>query len=323
MGGVATSFAATLKEHFMTPFFRANSIRVQEPRSERWRLVNPPSLNVALELEATAVHSVIVGASHALADAFVGAQALAAGRIEIAGAVSPEIALQQGLLGCVPREHPMLSKSTPFELVTRAAKLAGRGSEVVSGALHAMGIEAEARKQVRGLHPAFVRASLFAAALATGAKGFVFQGIAPEYLTARWDANSIDWLHAQVASAFAASPWLAFVPIVSSSSPVFSDADITLLCGDALVSRGSLAEHHARTDRYLVETAGPSAPLRAAIAAAELAIAAGEDEPSDRFTTVSKAAQVRIFELAEASGVVIVRLTPQLHGGSKLLMRSV
>jgi hypothetical protein len=320
-----TSFAATLTKDFMTPFFRANSIRVQDHRSERWRLPTPSPLSVAtLDFEATAVHSVIVGASRALADAFVGAHVLAAGRIEIAGAVSPETALQQGVLGCVPREHPMLPKSTPLELVTQAAKLAGLGSDAALGALRAIGIEAEARKQVRALHPAFVRASLFAAALATGAKGFVFHGIVPEYLNAQWDAKSIDWLHAQVASAFAAFPWIAFVPNVSSS-PVLSDADIVFLCGDALVSRGTLSEHHARAEHYLVETAGPSASLRAAIAAAELTITAGEgeEEAADRFTTISKAAYLQIFALAEASGVVIVRLTPQLQGGSKLPMRSV
>jgi hypothetical protein len=299
----------------MIPFFRANSIRVHEQGSEHWHLPTPGSLSIAtLDFEASSEHSVVVGASHALSDAFVGvhAHALAAGRIEIAGLASPAIALQEGVLACVPREHPMVPKSTPLELVTRAAKLAGRGAGVVSAALDAMGIAAEARKQVRVLHPAFVRASLFAAALATGAKGFVFQGIAPEYLTAQWDATSVDWLHTKVASAFAAFPWLAFEPSVSASSPLFSDADITLLCGDALVSRGNLEEYHARTDCYLVETAGPIAPLRAALAASSLTIAPEDDDTAARFTIISKAAHVRIFELAEASGVVIVRLTPHL-----------
>jgi hypothetical protein len=306
----------------MTPFFRANSIRVHEQGSEQWRL---PTLGLSvatLDFDAVSKHSIVVGASHALADAFADAHALASGRIEIAGLASPAIALQQGVLACVPREHPMVPKSTPLELVTRAAKLAGRGAGFVSAALDAMGIAAEARKQVRVLHPVFVRASLFAAALATGAKGFVFQGIAPEYLTAQWDATSVDWLHTKVASAFAAFPWLAFEPSVSASSPLFSDADITLLCGDALVSRGSLEEHLARTDCYLVETAGPIAPLCAAIAAAPTIAAAG-DIFAVRFTIVSKAVHARIFELAEASGVVIVRLTPYLQGGSKPLTRNV
>jgi ABC-type multidrug transport system ATPase subunit len=125
-----------------------------------------------LALGTTSERVMILGAARALFEAAAGLRATTRGELRVDGA-SPAAAVRAGAVACAPLDPPLPPRWTLLQYVTWSARLAGHpraeAARLASDALDRMQLGSSAAGRLRAAGLAMRRATVLAAAIATGA----------------------------------------------------------------------------------------------------------------------------------------------------------
>jgi len=251
-------------------------------------------------------HVVVLGAPHALFEAASGMLAPARGELLLQG-VPARAALESGHVAGAPLDPPLPPKWTARRYIEWSARLAGPAASAgdpVRDAIAAMELGPAADSRLDASPLAVRRATVIAAAMATGAPVLVLEDPTLGLPEAAYRALS----HI-LARALRPRPWLLFAARAPLDSPLCLEADEALvLLGSQVFGQGLPSELAARARTYGVQLAGD------ATAFASLAMARGarvEAFGSELTLELGESLTTRdLLELANEARSVIVELRP-------------
>jgi ABC-type multidrug transport system ATPase subunit len=207
----------------------------------------------------------VLGAPRALFEALTGLRPASRGHLAVRGMPAYEAARQRRIAGCA-LDPPMPPRWTPLEYVTWNARLSGASSAdakvLARQALERVQLGAFAAAPLRGLVVHARRATVLAAALATGAEILAVEdplGALPEE-TSRSYARI-------VAQALSGRPSLVFAPRMPLTSPLALAADDALVVTSSrLEAQGQPAEIASAERRFVLRVHGTTDALAARVA---------------------------------------------------------
>ena len=263
-----------------------------------------------LSVATTGDRVLILAAPRALFEAAAGLVRPRRGEVRVRG-VDARTAARDAAVAGAPLDPPLPLSWNGREYVTWSARLAGHGrresKERAADALSRMKLESIADLRLRKVPTHGRRASVVAAALATGAATIVLEdplrGLPEE--TGRNFARVILSATAEVST-------LVFAARMSLASPLAIDADEALvLDGGQVVAQGAPAEIAAREHSYAVVVHGRGASF-ARLAEVRGARVSGQGAR----WIVDLGASLRtgdLFDMALSSGTVVLELRPLSH----------
>ena len=260
-----------------------------------------------LTIEAAGANVAVVGAARALFEAACGLRSVTRGTLRVCG-MEPREALRAAAIASAPVDVAVPARWTLHELARENARLAGHArslaDKLAKDALHAMQLDAHAKKKLAAVDVPVKRAALVAAALATNA-GAIFI----EDFTAGLPDVAARSLAKLFVGACEGRRWIVFAGRLALSSPIGLNADEALLfSGGRFVCAGLPTEIVGRERTYTVRTAGEAEPFAAALRER------GAHVESDKTTlTVTMPEDLHTHELvalARASNVVVLELLP-------------
>ena len=266
----------------------------------------------ALTLATTAEKVVVVGAGHALFEAACGVLKPARGTLDVQGMPATE-ALARGNVAGAPLDPPLPEDWTPLAYATWSARLTGLGSADAAaraaGALEKVGVRGEGRALLRGATLALRRATVLAAALATGARVILLEDPSPSL-----EDEAASVMLATFVRALDGYSWALFAPRAPLTSPLVSAATEALVfTGSSVVEQGAPSALAAKARRYAVDAQGDGKALADKVAARGFVVDSLFTAPGcARFVVELPAGATTrdLFACAEEAGAVVVELRP-------------
>ncbi|HEY2518144.1 MAG TPA: hypothetical protein VGI39_45050 [Polyangiaceae bacterium] len=265
-----------------------------------------------LTLATHAKRVVLVGAGRALFEAACGVLKPARGSLEVQGMPAAE-ALAMGNVAGAPRDPPLPADWTPLAYATWSARLTGLGSAEAgaraAGALEKVGVRSEGRALLRGATLALRRATVLAAALATGARVILLEDPSPSL-----DDEAAAIMLAAFVRALEGQAWALFAPRAPLTSPLIAAAEEALVfAGSSVVEQGAPSALAAKARRYAVDAQGDGQALAAKVAARGFVVEPVFTAPGcARFVVeLPPGGSTRdLFACAEEAGAIVVELRP-------------
>ncbi len=203
-----------------------------------------------ITFRTTGERVLVLGAPRALFEATTGLVQVMRGELRVRGVPAAEAVMKRAVAGAA-MNPPTPPRWTVTEYVEWSARLAGLSKAEAranaSVAIEKMQLGTMAKHTTARLVPHAKRATVVAAALATGAEAIALEdplGGLPDEIAATY---------AQVlATALADRPWIVFAPRMPLASPLASEADEALIATPVAIDvQGSPAEIAAAERRYI------------------------------------------------------------------------
>jgi ABC-2 type transport system ATP-binding protein len=249
----------------------------------------------------------VLGAPRALFLAATGLLPAVAGAITVRG-LAPNLAVGQGVIAGAALDPPLPPRWTVKEYVTWSARLSGApGSEagtVAEGAIDRLKLTAMAKTTTDKLVPHARRATVVAAALATGAEVIALEdplaGL-PEEIQTSYGAMLLE--------ALADRAWLVFAARMPITSPIARAAE------DALVLTASRVEGQgapsalaaAEGVRFVARLDGVIGPVRDALAARGASL---EEQGAHVLLDLHSVTTSELAQICATANVAILELAP-------------
>lgn len=216
----------------MSPLLSASSLRVD--------VDGTPTFD-GLSLGTTGERVLVLGAARALFEAASGLRSVRRGELSVEG-LAPRAAVREGRVACAPLDPPVPPRWTLMQYVTWSARLAGHpgadGQRMAEGALELMQLGSSARSRLGTASLALRRATVLAAALATGAPALLLD----DPLVALPD-DAARALSRVVARALAERRSVLFAGRIALESPLALAADEAIVVDRSeVVAQGAPAE---------------------------------------------------------------------------------
>jgi ABC-type multidrug transport system ATPase subunit len=265
-----------------------------------------------LTMETAAERVVVVGAPRVLFEAASGVARPARGAVRVRGLEAAE-ALSRGLVAGAPLDPPLPADWTSVDYATWSGRLSGLAkaeaqARAIAG-LEQLGLRAEARWPLGRASLPARRATVLAAALATGART-----IALEDPTTGLDDDASHALGALVVRALEERAWVLFAARAPLTSElVASSGEALVIAGSSCVDRGVPAALAARARRYAAFATGRTEALAARMTERGARVESVVSGPgSARFVVeLAEGSTTRdLFACAEEAGAVVVELRP-------------
>jgi ABC-type multidrug transport system ATPase subunit len=264
-----------------------------------------------LTLTSAGDHILALGAARALFEAAAGLRPIAHGELVVEGR-SPRDAVRAGVVACAPFDPPLPGTWTVAEYTTWSARLAGHARATALGlatdALARLQITSMAKTKLAGAPAPVRRATVLAAALATGAATLLVEdpvdGLPQE--TARLLARA-------VVRALDDRRTVTFAARVPLESPLALASDEAIVIdGSQVVAQGAPAEIAARERTVALRVYGDlEAFVRAVQTRGGRAVAAaGGASPAHVGVDLGPLAARDLFGIAAESDAVLVELRP-------------
>ncbi len=262
-----------------------------------------------LTFRTSGEHVLVLGAPRALFDAATGLSRVVRGALTVRGVAAGQ-AVGRGVIAGAEAEPPTPVRWTVAEYVTWSARLSGLSAAAARASTQAaitkLQLDAMARTELARLVPHARRATLVAAAIATGAEVIAL-------------ADPLGGLPDEIASAYAKvladalsdRAWVIFAPRMPLGSPLARASDEAVLATATRVeAQGTPAELAAAQRRFVVRMSGP---VDAVIP--ELMARGGrlEREPHGAHWTLDLGTAMSTGELmavCEAADVAVIELVP-------------
>lgn len=263
-----------------------------------------------LSFATTATKVLVVGAPRAVFEAGAGMRGARRGKITVAGS-EPRDAAGRGLVAGAPLDPPMPPGWSIRKYVEVSAGLVGHGGErqarLVAEALGAVKLDAMAEVLLGKAITHARRATVIAAALATGASTILLEDplVSLPDDTARGFGRIL-------ALALEDRAWIAFVGRAPLGSPLSTYAEEAIvILGSEVVAQGPPAEIAVHDTTYMIRVAGDRDEFAAALEKQGVKV----EIKGDAFKVdVGPAATTVLFEVARVTDAVIVELRP-IAGG--------
>ncbi len=291
-----SSAAATRSE----PLLVANDLRVD--------VDGLPACD-GITLRTTGEHVLVLGAPRALFDAVTGLARVVRGSLDVRGVAAAE-AVPRGVVAGAPMDPPVPPRWTVTEYVQWSARLAGvPASEARASAQAAIAklhLDAMARTELAKLAPHARRATVVAAALATGAEVIALEdplGGLPDELAMAYAKVLAEALGGDQA-------WIVFAPRMPLTSPLAQSADEAIVASALRVEgQGPPAELASAGRRFVARMIGPVDALAPALASrgARMELDAGAHILLDLGSEMTTG---ELIELCEGANVSVVELVP-------------
>jgi ABC-2 type transport system ATP-binding protein len=266
-----------------------------------------------LTLATTGDRVLILGAARALFEAAAGLRLPRRGEIRVEG-VLPRTAARAGMAACAPLDPPMPPRWTALQYVTWSARLAGHARATARGlateAVERMQLGVVAGDRLRGATAASRRATVLAAALATGARTLLIEdplcGLPPEAARpfARVLARALG--HGDCRAAI-------FAGRMPLESPLALASDEALVIDGAQVSaQGAPAEIATREHTLALRVHGDAETFARRVEAegGRAQVSAGTSPPVYVRVELGGLAARDLLRIAIESHVVVVELRP-------------
>jgi len=285
------------------PLFAATTLRVD--------VGGVPAFD-GLTLATTGEHVLVLGAARALFEAAAGLRAPARGSLLVEGS-RPIDAVRSRAVAGAPRDPPMPPSWTVREYVTWSGRLSGHrraaAGALASEALRRMQLEAMGKAKLGQATVPVRRATVIAAALATGAQAILVD----DPLAGLPDAVLGPW--ARIASrALADRRTIFFAGRVPLESPIALAADEAIIVDRSHVAAQGAPAEIAASDRSLSlrlhgDVEGFARAVESRGGRVELATAGGVP-PVHARVDLGPLANNDLFRIAGESGAVLIELRP-------------
>ena len=252
-------------------------------------------------------HVLVLGAPRALFDATTGLSSVVRGALSVRG-VAARDAAARGIVAGADAEPPVPPRWTVSEYVSWSARLAGVPAASARGgtdaALAKLQLGTMARTPLSRLVPHARRATIVAAALATGAEVIVLE----DPLGGLPDEVALTYAKV-LADALADRAWLVFAPRMPLASPLTQTSDEAIVATALRVeAQGAPAELAAAQRRFVARMSGPVDAIAPALAAR-----GGKVEHHGAHLLVDLGSEVTTGELValcDGAGVAVIELVP-------------
>ena len=262
-----------------------------------------------ISLRTTGEHVLVLGAPRALFDAVIGLASVVRGSLDVRGVAAAQAAAE-GVVAGAPMDPPLPPRWTVTEYVQWSARLAGvPASEARASAQAAIAklqLGAMAKTAMAKLVPHARRATVVAAALATGAEVIALEdplGGLPDELAmtyARVLAEALDDERA----------WLVFAPRMPLTSPLAQNADEAIVASALRVEgQGPPAELAAAGRRFVARMVGPVDAVAPALASrgARIELDSGSHILLDLGSEMTTG---ELIALCDGANVSVIELVP-------------
>lgn len=224
-----------------------------------------PALD-GLSLATSGERVLVLGAARALFQACAGLRSVRRGELQVDG-LPPGAAVHEGRVACAPLDPPVPPRWTVLQYVTWSARLAGHskaeGLRQAEGALELMQLGSSARSRLGAASLSLRRATVVAAALATGAPSLLLD----DPLLALPD-DSARAMARVVARALTGRRSVIFAGRIALESPLALAADEALVVDRSeVVAQGDPAQLAASERTLALRVDGDAAAFASAVEA--------------------------------------------------------
>jgi ABC-type multidrug transport system ATPase subunit len=256
----------------------------------------------------------VLGGARALFEAAAGLRSIARGELRVAG-MAPRAAVRAGLVASAPLDPRMPPKWTVRQYATWSARLAGHaraGSEALAAeALARMDLSAWAKAELTSVGPVVRRATVLAAALATGASILLVEDplVALPVEAGREYARVVVRALADRRTAF-------FAARLQLESPIALAADEAIvLAGSHISAQGAPAEIAANERAFALRVGGDVQAFADAVQArgARLLSPPGTSTPARLSVDLGTLAARDLLRIAAECDAVVIELRPLAH----------
>jgi ABC-2 type transport system ATP-binding protein len=270
-----------------------------------------PALD-GLSLATTGERVLVLGAARALFEAAAGQRPVSRGTLRVEG-LEPLAAVRQNVVASVPLDPPMPPAWTVEAYVTWSARLAGHSrreaTERAGDALELVQGASSARAKLKGATLALRRATVLAAALATGAATLLVEDPG-----AGLPDEAARLLVRRVARALAGRRAVVFAGRLALESPLSLAADEALVLeGSEVAAQGAPAEVAASDGLLSLRVEGDAAAFARAVEGrgGHARVGPGALGPSARVEVRLGPLSTRdLLEIATGTQALIVELCP-------------
>ena len=262
-----------------------------------------------LTLETKAERVLVLGAPQIVFRGAVGLAPIRRGALALRGR-SPLVAVESGMVVGAPKDPPLPARWSLRDYVTWSARLGG-ASDPARGAARAieeLQLGALAATPLGKLVPHARRASVVAAALATGAELVVLEdplGGLPD--------DAATTFASLLVAALAARSWLVFAPRMPLGLPLARAADEALVVGGGIRvdAQGAPASLAAETRRFVGRLDAPVSAIAPAVAdRGGSVVAHGTHVFVELGPTLTTAG---LFAICAEANVAVLELVPAVH----------
>jgi ABC-type multidrug transport system ATPase subunit len=264
-----------------------------------------------LSVTTTGEHVVVLGAGRALFDAAAGLRGTSRGELRIDGA-APRAAVRERIAACAPLDPPLPPRWTLLQYVTWSARLAGhaRGEagRLAADALDRMQLASSASSRLRSAGPSMRRATVLAAAIATGAGA-----VLADDLLAGLPEDVARSLARVAARALADRKAVLFAARLPLESPLALFADEAIVVdGSQVTAQGPPAELAAAERTMALRVEGDVGAFSRAVEAAggRVFAASGGPVPVHVRVELGPLAARQLLQIATEANAVVVELRP-------------
>jgi ABC-type multidrug transport system ATPase subunit len=286
----------------VSPLLSASSLRVDVDGS--------PALD-GLSLATTGERVLVLGAARALFDAASGLRGVRRGELAVDG-LSPRAAARDGRVACAPLDPPVPPRWTLMQYVTWSARLAGHsrtdGRRMADGALELMQLGSSAGARLGAASLSLRRATVLAAALATGAPALLLD----DPLVALPDEAARS-LARVIARALADRRSVVFAGRIALESPLALAADEALVIDRSeVVAQGAPAELAAAERTLALRVEGDVAAFASAVEGlgGRATVTPGVAPPVHVRVELGSVTPRDLLRVAAEAGAVIMELRP-------------
>ena len=264
-----------------------------------------------LTLASTGDHVLVLGAARALFEAAAGLRAAAHGDLRVEG-IAPIEASRSRVVGCAPRDPPLPDAWTAFDYAAWSARLAGHGRTTA----HALAKESLARLQIEptGRTPlaaatqAVRRATVLAAAMATGAQTLLIEDPIAGLADDAGDALARSLVHF-LGDRFS----VIFAPRIALTSPLALAADEAIVIdGSEVAAQGAPAGIAAQAGAIAVRAVGHLGDFQRAIDArgGQARMSTAALLPAHVRVELGPLTARDVLQIAAECGTIVVELRP-------------
>jgi ABC-type multidrug transport system ATPase subunit len=264
-----------------------------------------------LSLSSTGTHVLLLGAARALFEAAAGLRPIARGALLVEG-LPARAAIRAGVAASAPLDPPMPRAWTVAQYVTWSARLAGHERRtalaLATDALERMQVRPLAKEKVASARPEVQRATVIAAALATGAATLLVDD--PETGLARETARSLARAATRALDDRCTVLFAARVPL---ESPLALAADeAVVIDGSHVAAQGAPAEIAASERTLALRVHGDIEAFRRAVEAqgGRTLVGPAAHPPAHVRVELGPLAASDLIRIAAESSSVVVELRP-------------
>jgi ABC-type multidrug transport system ATPase subunit len=266
-----------------------------------------------LSLQSQGRRLVVLGAPRALFAAVSGVVAPSRGLVLVEGERA-RAALLENVVAGAPLDPPLPPTWTPRRYIQWSARLArhdaGEAAERADTAIGRFKMAAVAHQRLRELPLHVRRATVIAAAIATGARTLVLEdptAVLPDEIARTFARTLLD--------ALGDSPFIVFAGRAPLDAPLSVAADeAILLNGSAVAGQGPLRDLAAHDATYAVRVVGSSARFAELVRARGGIVHPDDQRPEGALLTVHLAGACNktsdLLDAAEEASAVLVELRP-------------